>query len=196
MVRRYCQELGINPRQPSLDSILYSEMKALTKTLLLVLIAFAGKSQQREFIIKDIFPTQTSTAIHSHFIIPFKMDFKVEKRQYKHNYRPSYIYHLAPHSKELKKYKIRMEIWFSDTSDSSAIHWLVGDDYKRIEGKDYLFYNEENLLTFKSGVFIGQSYNFVLLVKHNQNKESFDINKLLWFVDIAKSWRLEHGNHH
>ena len=170
-------------------------MKALTQILLLVLIAFAGKSQQREFIIKDICPTQTSTAIHAHFMLPFKMKFKVEKKQFRHNYRPNYIYHFTPSLKMYKTNEVQMFIDYVYNSDSSIVRELLSDGFIRFN-EENLFYDDDNLITFKSGVFVGQKYNFVLLVKHNQKKEDFDIKKLSWFVDIAKSWELTHGNHH
>ncbi len=170
-------------------------MKVLTQTLLLVLLALAGKSQQREFIIKDIFPTQTSTAIHSHFILPFKMDYKIERKKFPINYRPSYIYHLTPRVEAYKKNEVKMSIGYVYQSDSSIVRLLLSDGFIRVN-QENLFYDDDNLVTFKSGVFVGQEYHFILQVKHNQSKETFNIKQFDWFVEIAKSWRLVHGNHH
>jgi hypothetical protein len=171
-------------------------MKALTQILLLVLIAFAGKSQQREFIIEDIFPTETSTAIHAHFEFPFKMSFKIEKKKFPINYRRSYIYHFIPRLKKYKNNEMQMYNEHADYSDSTIVNSLLSDDYAKVKNYDNLFYDDRDLVTFKSGVFLNRKYNFILKVKHNQKKENFDINKLLWFVEIANSWELTHGNHH
>ncbi len=171
-------------------------MKAILRIIPLVLIVFSGKSQKKEFIIENIFPTETSTAIHAHFMFPFKMNFKIEKKQFRGNYRPTYIYHFIPRVKMYKKNEIQMYIDYVGHSDSSIVRMYISDGYIRVNEEDNLFYDEEYLITFKSGVFARQQYNLVLQVKHNQKKENFDINKLSWFVDIAQSWTLTYGRHH
>jgi hypothetical protein len=160
-------------------------------------MSFIGKSQTQELSIEDVCLTQTATAIHTHFTLPFKMKLKVEKKKFPVNYRLLYIYHLTPLVKVYKENKVKMFIGgFPDSSDSTLASLLLLDGYIKVENYDNLFYDERDLVTFKSGVFLGIKYNFQLQVKHNQQKESFDIKKLDWFVEIAKSWRLTHGNHH
>lgn len=113
-------------------------MKALTQTLLLVLIAFTGQSQQREFIIEDIFPTETSTAIHAHFVFPFKMDFKIEKKKFPINYRKSYIYHFTPNLKRYRSNEIQMSNNHADYSDSTIVNLLLMDDYIKVDNYNNL----------------------------------------------------------
>ena len=170
-------------------------MKTNTIVILLMLLALKVKSQKIEFEIKDICPTQTSTAIHARFIFPFKIKMEVEKTVYRTSYRKLYRYIFKPFPKKYKSNIFYMYFDERHKSDSTFAISKMADGYKNIVGYPNIMYNETEVIAWK-GYDAFERYNFTLQVKHNQNKESFDVNKLLWFVDIAKSWRLEHGNHH
>lgn len=156
-----------------------------------------GKSQNKLFVLENICPTETATAIHAQFLLPFEISVNVEEKKLSGNYRPSYIYHLTPKINNLKNNEIKLFIGgFSNDSDSTLSNSLLLDGFKKVKNYEYLFYNKEDLTTFKSGVFLGVKYNFQLTVKHNQDEDNFDIGKLEWFVDMVKSWKLIHGNRH